>query len=518
MKNVQLFLGDCLDTLKTLEDNSVDSIVTDPPYGLSFMGKKWDYDVPSVEIWKQCLRVLKPGGHLLSFGGTRTYHRLVVNIEDAGFEIRDCIQWNHGQGFPKSTSIKKSGINQGVFCGCEDSNNMSGVSNSKNNLEVLEEEDKNTNLIKGMQRETPLSESNKIQQQWDREEETRNRTKARKESGLERRDNLQEEQRKLYRSEICEMSEGFPSDGEKGWLHNGTSIDTSSEDRPFVVSDRGCSSPRPQYSKQSDRELGTLAKQQKSQVSRTWSRCPVCDKPIFPEDSLGTALKPANEPICVARKPLEKGLTVAENILKYGTGALNIDECRIAPQEKDDYGRSAANSKGTINAHDGFEGKSFKISEREGDYASSQGRWPANIILDEEAAAALDEQSGQVRSSGAKSNTQQTKSSTDLKFMGNATGIVGVNNYNDKGGASRFFYVAKASKKDRGEGNVHSTVKPTKLMSYLIKLVTPPNGIVLDPFMGSGSTGVAAVSENYNFIGCEMDESYLEIARKRINE
>lgn len=302
-KNVNLLLGDSAQKLKELPDNSVDSIVTDPPYGLSFMGKKWDYDVPSVDIWKEALRVLKPGGHLLSFGGTRNYHRLVVNIEDAGFEIRDCIQWLYGSGFPKSHNIK-----EGEF---------------------------------------------------------------------------------------------------KGW---------------------------------------------------------------------GTALKPANEPICVARKPLEG--TVAQNVAKYGCGAINIDGSRVTPQEKDDYGRSAANSKGTVNAHDGFEGKSFKIAERDAEYASGLGRWPANIILDEVAAEMLPIQ--------------------------------------NKQSVSRFFYVAKASKSERGEDNIHPTVKPINLMQYLISLVTPPNGTVLDPFMGSGSTGVAAKNLNRNFTGIELSAEYLEIAKKRI--
>lgn len=323
-----LLNGDCLEKLKRVLPNSIDSIVTDPPYGLSFMGKKWDYDVPSTDIWKECLRVLKPGGHLLSFGGTRTYHRMAVNIEDAGFEIRDQIQWLYGSGFPKSHNLKD---------------------------------------------------------EW------------------------------------------------HGW---------------------------------------------------------------------GSALKPANEPICMARKLLEKGLTIAENVSKWGTGAINIDESRIEASK--DYGRSAANSKGTINAHDGFEGKSFKIKERSADYASSLGRWPANVIFDEQGAELLGE-------------------------------------------PSRFFYVAKASKSERNAGlevmpliesgikndsgrgfiesdphkiilnqNHHPTVKPIKLMQYLIKLITPPQGIVLDPFMGSGSTGVAAKRLGFNFIGCELNNDYFEIAKKRI--
>lgn len=357
---MNLILGDCLEKLKELPDNSVDSIVTDPPYGLSFMGKKWDYDVPSFFIWREALRVLKPGGHLLSFGGTRTYHRLVVNIEDAGFEIRDCIQWLYGSGFPKSHNIK-----EGNF---------------------------------------------------------------------------------------------------KGW---------------------------------------------------------------------GTALKPANEPICVARKPLEKGLTVAENVLKWGTGAINIDGSRIG-NEKVESGRGGSGKTESV-YQDGLRPQ----EER----AFVNGRWPANIILDEVAAEMLDEQSGNIKGSKA-SGLTPTKARSNMKAS-----IAGINRtgYEDSGGASRFFYVAKASKSERNAGldgmpektpndgrysglssgmpekamakqaNFHPTVKPIKLMQYLIKLVTPPNGIVLDPFMGSGSTGVAAKNLGFNFIGIELSQEYFEIAQKRID-
>lgn len=328
----QLILGDCLEKLKELENCSVDSIVTDPPYGLSFMGKRWDYDVPSKEIWKEALRVLKPGGHLLSFGGTRTYHRMVVNIEDAGFEIRDCIQWLYGQGFPKSHNLKE---------------------------------------------------------QW------------------------------------------------QGW---------------------------------------------------------------------GTALKPANEPIVVARKPLEKGLTVADNVLKYGCGAINIDGSRIGTEliEAGRAGRAVAESTSYHNGLRPTEEKQFV-----------SGRWPANIILDEDAAKALDGQSGVSKDGVAvRKNGNQGKGLFRVKIEKFSKDV----GFGGMGGASRFFYVAKASKSERGGDNIHPTVKPIKLMQYLINLVTPPNGTVLDPFMGSGSTGVAAKNLNRKFIGIELSEEYFEIAKKRIGD
>lgn len=327
---MSLFLGDCLEQMKTLEADSVDAIVTDPPYGLAFMGKKWDYDVPSADVWREALRVLKPGGHLLSFGGARTYHRLVTQIEDAGFEIRDQIQWLYGSGFPKS-------------------HNLDG--------------------------------------EWE------------------------------------------------GW---------------------------------------------------------------------GTALKPANEPICLARKPF-KG-TVASNVLKHDTGALNIDESRIGPPQ---------NRQTKWASNDGHDNAMNKVSQGwDGNYRlESRGRWPANVILDEEAAQMLDEQSGQLHSRPNKN----PRKLGDQKWYENKDEDILRPQHDVSGGASRFFYVAKASKRERGEGNAHPTVKPLKLMQYLIKLITPPGGTVLDPFMGSGSTGVAAKALGFKFIGIEMNKEYLEIAEKRIS-
>lgn len=359
--------GDSLIVLKDIPDNSVDSIVTDPPYGLNFMGKKWDYDVPSKEIWVEALRVLKPGGHLLSFGGTRTYHRLVVAIEDAGFEIRDQIQWIYGSGFPKSHNLKD---------------------------------------------------------EW------------------------------------------------QGW---------------------------------------------------------------------GTALKPANEPICVARKPLEKGLTVAQNVLKWGCGALNIDASRIEAADQDAL--DAAVKRMTGNSAVGWKNTSSNGIQP----ISAQGRWPANVLFDEHAAEMLDEQSGTLKSGKPGTRVKEwTGYATGLKTLEKESG------FGDSGGASRFFYCAKASKSERNAGlegmlekdapklsggtfnsfqvdggistitnterksaNHHPTVKPIKLMEYLIKLVTPPKGLVLDPFCGSGSTGVAARNLGFEFIGIEMNEEYCEIAEKR---
>jgi site-specific DNA-methyltransferase (adenine-specific) len=309
LNKATIFNGNNMDSLKCLPDNSVDSIVTDPPYGLSFLGKKWDHDVPSVEFWKEVYRVLKPGGYVLSFGGTRTYHRMVVNIEDAGFEIRDQIMWIYGQGFPKSHDLGKA-----------------------------------VDKIQGNNR----------------------------------------------------IDLGVSPNSRKSVKKN----DTIYLDKKNIRLTKGCSE----------------------------------------FEGWGTALKPANEPICVARKPLSEK-TVALNALKHGTGGLNIESSKIGNEYSDK-------------------------------------RFPSNVIIDEVAGEEI-------------------------------------------GDPRKFFYCPKVSKNERNFGddenrNIHPTVKPVDLMRYLIKLVTPKNGVILDPFMGSGSTGVGALIEGFQFIGMEMDNGYFEIAKQRI--
>lgn len=379
----KIFHGDCLETLQNAPDNSMDSIITDPPYGLSFMGKKWDYDVPTVEIWKECLRVLKPGGHLLAFGGTRTYHRLVVAIEDAGFEIRDQIQWLYGQGFPKSQDISKA---------------------------------------------------------------------IDKAAGAER--------------EVVGTKDVGP-DMRGGNYENA--------DGRMVANITAPATPEAQK----------------------WS-------------GWGTALKPANEPICLARKPLSES-TIAKNVLKHGTGGLNIDGTRIPYNGT--Y-RSPYKADGTQGGH------VFKDAivwdgqgARPDDEREALGRFPSNVILDEDAAKVLDGQSGVSKSSDRLHAGNETSSQFgQIKSSARTTG------YADQGGASRFFYVAKASKSDRGADNTHPTVKPIKLMEYLIKLVTPEGGVVLDPFMGSGTTGVAALRNGFQFRGIEREESYFYISQARLEK
>lgn len=415
--NAVVYHGSNLDVLPTLPDNSVDSIVTDPPYELGFMGKSWDNSgiAYSVELWTECMRVLKPGGHLLAFGGSRTWHRLAVAIEDAGFEMRDSIAWLYGSGFPKSMDISKA---------IDKAAGIKRKSDYQPNL---------TNAVFG--------------------------------SGM------------------------------------GGGITTISE--PPVTSE--------------------------TQQWQGW----------------GTALKPAFEPVVVARKPFAKGSTVAANVLVWGTGGLNINASRI----------KTTDGKPVYSYPNGAGGHRFKFDSApnvDEPKENTEGRWPANIILDPYTAELLDEQSGQSKSqSGGKSGTPPHDGGWQQV---NRTG------HADSGGASRFFYVAKASKKDRNEGleelegkeigakgnglartcatcnasvldgcdcpdrtfvnptrqNFHPTVKPTSLMTYLIKLVTPEGGTVLDPFTGSGSTGKAALLNGYQFIGIELTDEYLPIIEGRL--
>ena len=357
---INIYEGDCLPTIKEMADNSVDAVVTDPPYGLSFMGKKWDYEVPKVEIWKECLRVLKPGGYILSFAGTRTQHRMAINIEDAGFEIRDMIAWVYGSGFPKSLNIGKAV------------------------------------------------------------------------------DKLQGNERKIT-----------------GKLQVNTKVASEFEG---------------------------------------W----------------GTALKPAFEPITVARKPLSEK-TVTKNCLKWGTGGINIDGCRVGYQNEADIRQAEAKSKVTNNRdQDICKSHIFPKEKVQNNFDRTQGRFPANFIHDG---------SGEVMEL-----FPNTKSGGGIKApKGCKLSIFRASNHEEgstynanSGSAARFFYCAKASKDER-QGSTHPTVKPITLMEYLIRLVSREGAVILDPFMGSGTTGIACINTNRNFIGIELDKTYFEIAKKRID-
>ena len=402
---LKLFHGDCLKVLPTLEENSVDSIVTDPPYELGFMGKKWDATgiAFNVDVWREAYRVLKPGGHLLAFSGSRTYHRMAVAIEDAGFEIRDQIMWVYGSGFPKSMAI-----------------------------------DKQLDKHLGVEREVVGRNPNS------RENSTKDNT--------------------LFES--------------------GTVGKTDYITKPS------------------------------SEEAKKW-------------EGWGTALKPAHEPIVLARKPLEG--TVVNNILTYGVGGINIDDSRVP-------GESIP-----INKLEMWSGFGEKVKPEYEQEMNNKGRFPANLIHDgsEEVTELFP------RAKGGAYPAKRGKAVSTTFASGQET-EGGFRAMGDDGSAARFFYCAKANKRDRNDGldgfevkrpdtrtktgmgtfdekgvaaqtNHHPTVKPIALMQYLVRLITPPTGIVLDPFMGSGSTGKACMYEGFSFIGIDQSEEYVKISQARID-
>jgi DNA modification methylase len=496
--------GNNLDILPTLADNSIDSIVTDPPYELGFMGKKWDSSgiAYSVELWQQCLRVLKPGGHLLSFGGTRTYHRVAVAIEDAGFELRDSIAWLYGSGFPKSLDVSKA-----IDKKRNDSDDIVAV--AKKMKEALAKSGKSKSEL------DEIFDTKNVAQYWFSPERNTQIVPANRwpvvKSWLGVDDSLD--------AEVWRLN-GLKGQPGEAWSER------------EVIGSKVVNGP--------EGSAGGFANGIASitQTQPTFQREINITAPSTPEaqqwQGWGTALKPAFEPVIVARKPIEG--TVANNVIKWGTGGLNIDGSRIGTE--------------TISTHNAPKG-SFAGGEPDrgsdtSSYKEHTGRWPANIILDPYTAELLDEQSGTSKSPSTYKRNADGFGQTSYG-LGEAAGKESLN-YGDSGGASRFFYVAKASKRDRNEGleeleeqrhsdreltdgvggdnprnrtnqakqNFHPTVKPTSLMEYLIKLITPPNGTVLDPFTGSGSTGKAAILQGFNFIGIEMTEEYLPIIEGRL--
>lgn len=383
------------------DDETFDSCVTDPPYELTsarpggrseatcgkvmggFMGLKWDGTGVAFDpaTWREAFRVLKPGAYLLAFGGTRTYHRMACAIEDAGFEIRDQLQWIYGSGFPKSLDVSKA----------------------------IDKMNGDVRPVIGKQR-----------------------------------------------TNVGMQGNNFKSGSRSG-----------------------------------DVDITSAA----SAASAAW-------------EGWGTALKPANEPICLARKPLEKGLTVAQNVLKWGTGALNIDACRI-PVTDDEYSRNCPGDRG----HDDNRTRSLAFGMTSGK-SSDIGRFPANVIHDgsEEVLA------GFPHTASGKKESHHARNYPTTEHIYGKYSTDSLVSYADEGSAARFFYCAKASQSERNRNtqNHHPTVKPINLMAYLCRLVTPPKGLVLDPFNGSGSTGLAAVQEGFRYIGLELELEYIEISKRRL--
>ena len=487
-----LLKGNCLELLAEMPDNSVDSIVTDPPYELGFMGKSWDNSgiAYNVELWSQALRVLKPGGHLLAFGGSRTYHRLASAVEDAGFEIRDQIMYLYGSGFPKSLNVTKAAKDKVCQCGVEWSY---GTAEPQTEREVrpLHEHDVSQTLdVEGESGEVLLTSLQEQGSPTTRRKESASTEVWGGQSSVEGRSDTQKGEGQLPGSPLRQVSKGVSGNGSQGWVHNGTPTSDGSMDGSLTESERSSESHQSQSFGQPQGEPGTVSDQRRSQEGGSWQVCGRCSKPIV--NGWGTALKPAHEPIVVARKPLIG--TIVANVLTYGTGALNIDGSRVGTEG------------GT---KDITKGEGIKSNKVYGTYAAATtvdalvGRWPANVIHD--------------------------GSEEVLEYFGEP---------------QRFFYCAKASKSERNAGlegfeekkinvrkgdenavfkpnnvsakNFHPTVKPIALMRYLVKLVTPPNGTVLDPFLGSGTTAVAAILEGFNWMGCEMTEDYWPIIEARV--
>lgn len=495
----RLILGDCLERMAELPDNSVDSVVTDPPYGLSFMGKRWDYDVPSVEIWAECLRVLKPGGHLLAFAGTRTQHRMAVRIEDAGFEIRDMIAWVYSTGFPKSHNLDR--LRGSAICGCDAATEeIPGKSSPERALHSLRDADVSPSVDTCEGRREVLqprvSEQGAPATGW---AELSGSEVRFGEPGVEGRRDIPQATRELRLGEVCPLSAGVHFNGSQGRLCDGASSSDGADGAASVASDGMRASYRPRPTEQLSGKSGTVAVQSKSQDGRVWPLCGRCGKQRIPS-GLGTSLKPSLEPVTVARKPLIG--TVADNVLTHGTGGLNIDGCRVGTDDVLSFGSRQI---GDGRKYNPISPERMTLGKQ-----NDLGRWPANLIHDgsDEVMSGFPQAGGGFGVRGA----GPTDGRTSYAMAGQGQ-IVG---YGDTGSAARFFYCAKASKRDRDEGNIHPTVKPTDLMRYLCRLVTPPGGVILDPFMGSGSTGKAAEHEGFRFIGIERDPEYFNISRHRI--
>lgn len=446
--------------MRAMPDNSVDSIVTDPPYELTsarpggrspatqgkvmkgFMGMEWDGSgiAYSVEMWAEALRVLKPGGHLLAFSGSRTYHRMTCAIEDAGFEVRDQIMWVYGSGFPKSLDVSKAiDKSRAGHAFDEIRDYLRGAIRAAGLTQVQVKAHLGYPADSGIVSHW-VANSQPMVPGW--------ADWSAMKTILPLDDRFDSLIESAEREKVGEKRSGI-ADG-------GPARDTIGGGKSVVV------------------DITAPA----TDAARQW-------------EGWGTALKPAHEPICVARKPLIG--TVAANVLAHGTGALNIDGCRVGTEERTYEPKGTSASAAMIRVPEHRAGKA-------GDEVTVSGRWPANLIHDgsDEVVALFGE-------------------------------------------PARFFYCAKTSKADRNEGlddpgpqfkhgatlrqientpkagNSHPTVKPTELMAYLCRLVTPPGGLILDPFMGSGSTGKAAMREGFRFIGCELSAEYLAIAEARIS-
>lgn len=503
MKQYELRRGDCLSVMREIAASSVDAIVTDPPYGLGFMGKEWDHSVPGEAYWREALRVAKPGAHLLCFGGTRTYHRMACAIEDAGWEIRDCIMWVYGSGFPKSMDVAKA---------IDKQRNDDPRPVCRYLRDAIERSDETTATIA-----EKFGFNRRMVEHWAARDTDSQPTVPTIEQWSQLKDILGLASSMDPEVERLNWRKGEFGDDYK----NAEIVGAHQGDAPGLAGERFTHKDK-------------LIRAPHSDQAKQW-------------DGWGTCLKPAWEPIIVARKPLDG--TVASNVMEHGTGAINIDACRV-PTGDNVSTHSASKLSQDSQLVYGTHGK------KETHQSSGQklGRFPANLVHDgsDEVVALFPDSKGQagaVRGDEPSRVGQNgiygtfSKPSNACEPRGDSGSAARFFNtlrdgeasagrtYTDRGGtnfaakpgmrreptsADRFFYCAKASRKDRGEGNDHPTVKPTALMSWLVRLVTRKGGTVLDPFCGSGSTGMACAVEGDSFIGIEMNEHYADIAEKRL--
>ena len=479
---LRLFHGSNKDILPTFEAESYDSIVTDPPYELGFMGKGWDssgiaYDV---DMWRECWRVLKPGGYLLAFGGTRTWHRIATAIEDAGFEIRDSIAWLYGSGFPKSMDVSKA-----IDKRRDDSTRVAAVCRWLN-AERVKAGVTHAQIREALGLDSPGSVVSILS------------------------DNAKSHPRcpTLDQWEVLRVLIGFGGemDAEVTALNGRKGSHGEAWESREITGAAGA---------MWDQWEMRLRGHSTAPNGRTGERR---DIPATPDaerwQGWGTALKPAFEPIIVARKPLGEK-TVAANVLAHGTGALNIDATRIESERPTGWSGG-----GSALYEDGL--------SREGGEArpTTSGRWPANVALDESQAAELDRQAPSTGGSGKASGPSLREPTGTGVAFGARNGLAGEPAFygGDKGGASRFFptfrYEAKAPGSERPEvdGVAHATVKPLDLMRWLVRLVTRRGGRVLDPFAGSGTTGEAALLEGMEVDLIELEADHLPLILQRVRK
>jgi len=496
-KDYKLYNGSMLDMLEVIESNTIDSIVTDPPYELNFMGKGWDNSGIAFQpdTWKKCYEVLKPGGYLLAFGGSRTFHRIACAIEDAGFEIRDTIMWLYGSGFPKSMDISKQIDKR--------------PNRSYENLNLFGRKLKEQRELKGYSKNDidKMMGTNTAYAWW----EGRNYLGEFK---------IQLPDKENYKKlkEILELNDDMDfifEEAEREVIGKKEKLESYKYKNNNV------------YQTDGDKEKIMLdITIPSTDLAKQWQ-------------GWGTALKPSFEPIIVARKQFKGSLV--DNVIEYGVGGINIDECRVGNEEM----------KAQVSGKTSRAFQSEATTTAGGKGIDHIGRFPANTILTYDETDFDEVCGGFPNTKIQKGNSERYLSGA--KNNGNFMygSINETNSYDDSGSASRYFYCAKASKKDRDEGldefedgnitdgrkaisdrpylrketprkNTHPTVKPTDLMQYLVRLVSPNGATILDPFNGSGSTGKAVMYENkernknYKYIGIELTEEYLPIAKARI--